>query len=159
VSFLILFHWLAATHLGLAMRDSTWAFAIVEVVHLLSLALFGGSILFVDMRLLGFSFTSQPAPRVMRELLPLTGGGVIVMFLTGALLLSSGPMRYYYNTPFRIKMWLFFIAVALHFVLQTQVARIAPEMYRSTSLQKAGAMLSLLLWAGVGISGRAIGYF
>lgn len=159
MSFLSFFHWLAATHLGIAMRDSTWAFAIVEIVHLLSLAVFGGAILFVNMRLLGVNFTSQPAPRVMQELMPLAIGGVIVMFVTGTLLLSSGPMRYYYNTPFRFKMYLFFIALVFHFVLQARVARIDVEKFHPTALLKAAALLSMFLWAGVGVSGRAIGYF
>jgi hypothetical protein len=39
------FHWLAQTHIGVVMRDSTWAFAIVEIGHLIALAVFGGAIL------------------------------------------------------------------------------------------------------------------
>ena len=141
------------------MRDSTWAFAIVEIIHLIALAFFGGSILFVDLRLLGLNFTSQPAGRIAREFLPITLGGVSVMFISGALLLSSRPMRYYYNTPFRIKMWLFFIAVIVHFVLQVGMSRQNTGPDRSPAWLKAVAVLSLLLWSGVGISGRAIGYF
>jgi len=87
MSFLPLFHWLAHTHIGIAMRDATWAFAIVEVVHLIALAMSGGAILLLDLRLMGVGLTSQPASEVAREFLPLTLGGVVVMFLTGLLLL------------------------------------------------------------------------
>jgi len=159
MSFLSFFHWLAQTHIGIAMRDATWAFAIVEIVHLVALAIFGGAILLLDLRLMGLGFTSQPAPHVAREFLPITAGGAIVMFLTGSLLLASGPMRYYYNTPFRIKMWLFLFAVIVHFILQIKVARRDTTHERTTPGQRAAAFLSLFLWAGIGIAGRAIGYF
>lgn len=157
--FLPLFHWLAETHIGIAMRDSTWAFAIVEIIHLIALAFFGGAILFFDLRLLGLGFGWRSSVRIAREFLPITIGGVAVMFVSGALLLSSGPMRYYYNTPFRIKMWLFFIALAFHFTLQIRVSRQDIELKHSSIWYKTAAVISLLLWSGIGISGRAIGYF
>jgi hypothetical protein len=159
MSFLPLFHWLAQTHIGISMRDATWAFAIVEIVHLIALAIFGGAVLLLDLRLMGIGFTSQSASRVAREFLPITLGGIAVMFLTGTLLLASGPMRYYYNTPFRIKMWLFFFAVIVHFTLQIKVARRNRTQDRATLGQKAAGAISLLLWSSIGIAGRAIGYF
>src|ERR1700723_3372462 len=136
MSALKLFHWLAQTHIGIAMRDSTWAFAIVEIGHLIALAVFGGAVLLLDLRLLGFAFTAQPASRVAREFLSITVAGAIVMFLTGSLLLASGPMRYYYNTPFRIKMGLFLIALFFHFILQIKVARQSPQQDQSTPGRK-----------------------
>jgi hypothetical protein len=159
MSFLPFFHWLAHTPLGIAMRDSTWGFAIVEIGHLITLAVFGGAILFVDLRLLGWALPSYPAPLVAREFLPITLGGVIVMFASGFLLLASGPMRYYYNTPFRVKMGLFFIALIFHFAMQISIARRDPQSDRETIWRKGAAALSLALWAAIGISGRAIGYF
>jgi hypothetical protein len=139
-------HWLGHTHIGIAMRDATWAFAIVEIVHLIALAFFGGAILFVDLRFLGIGFTSQTAPQV-------------VMIISGLLLLSSGPMRYYENTPFRIKMWLFFTALIVHFALQISVSRQVGRPTGRAFWHKTAAITSLVLWSGVGISGRAIGYF
>ncbi len=159
MSFLPFFHWLSLTGIGIAMRDSTWAFAIVEIVHLVALAIFGGAILMLDLRFLGFGFTSQPAPQVARSFLPITATGLLVLFITGALLLASGPMRYFYNTPFRIKMWLFFIAVIFHFVLQVKVARRDPAVDVTTAGRKAAGALSMLLWASIAIAGRAVGYF
>ena len=158
MSFLAFFHWLAQTRIGLLMRDSTWGFAIVEIGHLLAIAIFGGAILLVDLRMMGFGFKTQPVSRVARELLPLTAGGVIVLAISGALLLASGPMRYYYNPAFRIKMLLFFIALIFHFVLQVRAARTTGERDKSSPLRKVAAILSLALWLSIGLAGRAIGY-
>jgi hypothetical protein len=159
MSTLIFFHWLAHTHIGIAMRDSTWGFAVVEILHLLALAIFGGSVLLVDIRLLGFGFKTQSAPQIAREFLPLTIGGVVAMFLSGSLLLASGPMRYYYNPAFRIKMWLFVIAAFFHFILQTRVARQGSQRDHSALWLKTAATTSLILWLSIGLAGRAIGYF
>ena len=155
MSTLALFHWLAKSTVGVAMRDSTWSFAIVEIVHLIALAIFGGAVLLVDLRLLGRIFKTQPVAQVARELLPISVGGVIVMLISGTLLVASGPMRYYYNPAFRIKMWLFLSALPVHFVLQVVSAR---KEGQEAAWQKFGAVASLLLWLSIGLAGRAIGF-
>lgn len=155
MSTIIFFHWLAKTTIGVAMRDSTWGFAIVEIVHLLALALFGGAVLLVDVRILGRGLKTQPVAQVARQFLPIAVGGVSVMLLSGVLLVASGPMRYFYNPAFRIKMWLFLAALVTHFLLQTVTARRESQV---ALWQKAGAVLSLLLWLSIGLAGRAIGF-
>lgn len=156
MSLLKLCHWLAATRLGILMRDSTWDFAIVEVVHLLALAVFGGAVLLVNLRFLNLAFKTQPISRVARELLPLTAGGVVVMVVTGFLLVANGPVRYYYNPAFRLKMILFVVALVVHFSLQLNLIYRVPNTV--SKLNKTGALLSLLLWLSIGVAGRAIGY-
>jgi len=156
--FLEFCHWLAKSHIGVIMRDSTWGFAIVEIGHLLALAIFGGAVLLVDLRFLGLGFRTQSKSQVARELLPLTVGGVILMFVSGFLLMANGPIRYYYNPAFRLKMCLFFLALCFHFILQTRVARQTLKGEDNSRWLKAGAIVSLVLWFSIGLAGRAIGY-
>jgi len=151
-------HWLGRTHLGLFMRNSTYAFAVVEIGHLLALALFGGAILLVDLRFLGLAFKLQPASQVARELLPLTAGGLLAMSLTGFLLFMGGTMRYYHNPAFRLKMLLFVVALIFHFTLQVRVARRVGAQEQSSRWLKVGSVASLILWFTIGLAGRAIGY-
>jgi len=159
VRFLVaLSHWLGQTHLGVFIRDSSYAFAAIEMLHLLALAIFGGSIILVDLRFLNLGFKTQTAPAVARELLPLTIGGVIAMAISGVLMYAGGPMRYFHNPAFQLKMVLFVIALAIHFPLQMVAARsleVAPARQR---LFQAAAVTSLLLWFAIGFSGRVIGY-
>lgn len=65
-----LFHWLEDTSIGAAIRDSLWLFPVIEAVHLLALALMGGAILVVDLRLLGFGLTSQPVAALAKNIQP-----------------------------------------------------------------------------------------
>jgi hypothetical protein len=140
------------------MRDSTYGFAIIEIGHLLALAVFGGAILLVDLRFLDLGFKMQPTAQVARELLPLTLGGVTVMFLTGFLLFMGGTVRYYHNPAFRLKIVLFFTALVFHFILQVRVARQRPVQQKTSLWLKVCAVVSLLLWLTIGLAGRAIGY-
>jgi uncharacterized membrane protein len=158
VNFLAFCRWLANTPLGVTMRDSTWDFAIVEIGHLLAMAIFGGAVLLMDLRCLGLGFRNQPAGQVARELLPLTGGGVVVMLVSGILLVANGPVRYYYNPAFRIKMVLFVVAIFVHFLFQIAIARKSAQREKEPSWLKLAAACSLLLWLSIGIAGRAIGY-
>lgn len=151
-------HWIGRTHLGIFMRDSTYAFAAVEIFHLLALAVFGGAILLVNLRFLGVAFKSQPSSQVARELLPLTVGGVIAMFLSGFLLFMGGSMRYYHNPAFQLKMLLFCVALVFHFLLQVRVTRWPPELRRNSAWLRLGSVVSLVLWLAIGLAGRAIGY-
>jgi hypothetical protein len=150
--------WLANTPLGITMRDSTWDFAIVEIGHLLAMAVFGGAVLLVDLRCLGLGFRNQPVGQVARELLPLTGGGVMVMLVSGVLLVANGPVRYYYNPAFRIKMALFVVAIFVHFFFQIALTRRSAQREKEPVWLKLTAAFSLFLWFSIGVAGRAIGY-
>jgi hypothetical protein len=151
-------HWLSRTHISHIMRDSTHGFAVVEMGHLLALAIFGGAVLLVDLRFLGWCFKLQPIGEIARQLLPLTVGGVAVMSVTGFALFLGGPVRYYHNPAFQLKMVLFVVALLFHFALQIGASLQDDDKTRPTALLKVGAALSLLLWLVIGLAGRAIGY-
>jgi uncharacterized membrane protein len=155
MSALNLFHWIAHTSLGVALRDSTWAFAAIEVVHLLALALFGGAVLLVDLRFLGVGMKTQSITEVVRGLAPQLIGGLSVMVVTGVLMVWSGPMRYYYNTAFRAKMGLFLVGALLQFIIHAAATRRDSETLRWS---KGAAILSIAIWLSVALAGRAIGY-
>lgn len=157
--FLVSFnHWLASTHLGIFMRDSTYAFPVVEIVHLLGLAIFGGGILLVDLRFLDLGLRTQSASTVARELIPITAGGVLAMSISGLLMYAGGPLRYYHNPAFQLKIALFVVALIVHFGLQISVSRRVSDDEERVRLRKVGAVVSLLLWLSIGFAGRAIGY-
>ena len=156
MSILSLFHWLAHTWLGVTLSSSTWAFAVIEIVHLLALAIFGGAVLLLDLRFFNIGFRTQSAQQVARELLPQAAGSILVLVVTGILMIASGPMRYYYNIAFRAKLTLFVVAAALQFSLQYAVAR--SDDGTALLWRRVAAAASLLLWFSVGLAGRAIGY-
>jgi hypothetical protein len=155
VSILHLFQWLGQTPLTAFMRQSTYAFALVETFHLLSLSILGGSILLVDLRLLGIGLRSQSPAVLDRELKPYLIGGLTVSIVTGSLLVSAEPMKCYYNLAFRMKMLFLALAVFFYFVVQERLFRREPGGGNLSG--KLAGIVSLLLWLSVGLAGRAIG--
>ena len=156
MSLLSFFQWLAGTRVSAAMAASKWAFAIVEMVHLLGLASLGGTILMVDLRLLGLRLRRRPAAEVARELSPLSWASLTVLVISGILLVIDGPLRYYGNAAFRLKMLLLLAAVTFSFTLHRRAVRFSSE--RVTAQARVAAVVSLVLWLSVGLAGRAIGF-
>jgi hypothetical protein len=157
MSILQLFRWLSHTPFSVFLRHSTWGFAIIETLHLLGLAALGGAILIVDLRLLGIGLRRQPISRVARELSPVLLGSLGVMLISGALLVMTGPLKYYHSPSFRLKMLFFLLAVAFYFTLHRSVVRSNADVAPS-AWSKVAAVVSLALWLGVGLAGRAIGF-
>src|ERR1043165_5708240 len=93
-----------------SLHESQYAYSIIESVHVWTLAVFFGSILMVDLRLLGLTMRKVPVSEVASRLLPWTVGGFVVMVITGLLLFSAIPLRTFQNIFFRTKMILLLLA-------------------------------------------------
>ncbi len=151
-----LFQWLGSSWLSNAIRESRWAFATIEVFHLLGLALLGGSALTLGGRILGLVVARQPVSVVARETTPVALTGLLVLLVSGTLLVADGPLRYYANVAFRAKMLLVIAAVSASVWIHRYARRIVPADRPSASL-RAAALFTLLTWFGVALAGRLIG--
>jgi hypothetical protein len=147
---------LAHSPLGHLMQTSKWGFALVETAHLIALAVLGGSVLLVDLRLLGIVLKRESAPDISRDLGRLLLGSLLLMILSGIAMLSEEAQKCYYSPAFRWKMALLATAVLFYFTLHRH-ALLRTGKGTPTLWSKAAAILSLSLWLGVGIAGRAIG--
>ena len=108
------FQWLERTSLSVAINESLWAFAVVEAIHLLALAVIGGAVLVVDLRLLGLAFQQQRVRDVARVAQPWFLGSLAAILLTGfVLFLSLAASKYYVHDYFWVKMY--FLAGAMLF--------------------------------------------
>jgi hypothetical protein len=157
MSLLPLFEWCENSAAGHAIRESLWLFPVIESVHLLALALIGGAVLVVDLRLLGLGLRNQPAPQLSRDVQPWLAGGLAVMVVSGLLLFSSEAIKCYYSTAFWTKMTFLVPAIVFTFTVRRKVA--ATEESRVRPLwSRLVALVSLTLWSVVGASGRWIGF-
>ncbi|HUC75594.1 MAG TPA: DUF6644 family protein [Vicinamibacterales bacterium] len=151
------FQWFETTTIGTAIKNSSWAFAVIESVHLLALAVIGGAVLMLDLRLLGLGLRRQPIPEVAREAQPWLVGSLIVMLITGFALFSSEATKCYYSTPFWVKMTSLALAMAFTFTVRRRVSFEGDGRVRPIVLRLV-ALVSLTLWFGVGAGGRWIGF-
>src|SRR5262245_51202589 len=153
MSLLPVFSWLGDSWVGRFMQSETWGFAIVEMVHLIGLALLGGGVLILGLRVFGVLLPEQPVATLARGLRPPMLAGLIVLLASGVLLVADGPLRYYGNAAFRVKMAILAAAILFGLRLQRRLVR-SPEISPPPRLATA---ILVLLWLGVGLAGRAIG--
>jgi hypothetical protein len=151
------FEWCDHTSIAQAIRDSRILFPVIESIHLLALAVLLGAILVLNLRLLKKVLTTQTLAAVAESLAPLTIGGLAVMIASGSLLFASEALKCYESPPFRCKMILLAAAIVFQWIVARPVTRTVPEPGRFRSA--ATALVSLILWFGVGAAGRAIGFY
>jgi hypothetical protein len=149
--------WVAGSSLSHLISTSTWAFAVIESIHLLALAVIGGAVLVVDLRLLGLGLTDQPLAKIARYAQPWFIGSWIVMIATGLLLFVSEPQKLYYSTPFAVKILCLLLATIFALTVRRKIA-LTGEGRVSPVVLKLVALVSLALWFGVGAGGRWIGF-
>ena len=152
---------LEASGVGHWMREALWAYPAVETVHIIGLALLFGSIVIVDLRLLGLGRTVS-AVAVTRNVLPWTLVGFGVAAVTGSLMFTAHAADFATLPIFLLKMTLIVLgginAAWLHVGAlknagQWEVAALPPRRVR------AAAAVSLLTWICVIACGRLLAYF
>ena len=157
MSLLAFFQWCEASGIGETIRKSSWLFPVIEAIHLLGLGVIGGAVLVVDLRLLGLGLKRQSAAELTREAQPWLIGSLALMIITGGLLFLSEAIKCYYHDAFWFKMSCLFLAIVFTFTIQRKVT-MNEETRLSPIWSKVVAVVSVLLWAGVGIGGRWIGF-
>jgi hypothetical protein len=154
-SLLPLFNWADASWLSHEIRRSTWQFAVFEMIHLLGLTMVLGSLMVLDLRLFGVGMRRLRAAELARDLSAWMLSGLAVVLLSGVLLFFGEPMKLYASPWFHVKMALLAAAILFQFTI---FRSIASRRGGSPILNKIGGTVSLILWFGVGLAGRGIGF-
>lgn len=147
---------LELTWLGRVMADSIWLFPVVEAGHLLGLAALGGSILVMDLRLLGFGLQDRSAAYVLGQVRPFFLGALATMFATGIPLFLSEAVKCYWSTAFWVKMGA--LALALVFTLVVRNRLIRRETGLRSWQESVLGICSISVWFTVAAAGRWIGF-
>ncbi|WP_225783621.1 DUF2214 domain-containing protein [Xenophilus sp. Marseille-Q4582] len=143
---------------GRWLQGSGTAYLFVNTVHLLGLALLLGAIVPLDLRLAG-GLRGEGLPLLARALSRTAAAGLALALPTGLWLFSVRPVDYADNPAFLYKLALLFLAL-----LNVAWQHAAPG-WRAvlggappTAGVRWRARLSLLLWLGVLLAGRWIGF-
>lgn len=108
---------------GKPIKDSVWAFAQIEVGHLLALAVLGGTSLLMNLRLLGVGLTDEPPRELHRNLAAWTWAGVVVILVTGVLMGAANAERLYTSEAFTAKMIGLAAGIIMTFAITLPAAR------------------------------------
>jgi hypothetical protein len=153
--------WLHDSSYGTLVRESTWGEPLIETIHVLTLTVFLGFVILLDLRLLDLVLRRSPVSLVFRQLNPWLFGSFAVMLVTGISLFAGDPVLFYATIFFKLKM-LMLLAAALNVVVfNLTLGRRLPQ-WDSLPVTPTGAkltgVLSLVLWISVVACGRGIAY-
>ena len=158
----MLFEWADANLPGAAaIRESSYGFSILLTFHVVFICLFLGSVIMMDLRLVGLGPRRTPFSQVQKGLFPWQMLGMALASISGAALLYIQPMNYYGKGFFWTKLGLMVLAglnaQIFHATTYRSVAAWDIKAVTPRGAQLAG-VLSLVLWAGVLVSGRLVAY-
>jgi Family of unknown function (DUF6644) len=153
--------WLSDTNFSTALREDPYPYPVLSVIHVFSIALFGGMIALGNLRVLGYTMRDVPVSQVIDQFRAWKWTGFAILAVTGVFLTLSEPLDLYDNAYF----WLSLVLLALvglnawvfHSGIYRRVsdwdtAQIAPPPARRW------AWVSLFLWIALVFAGRLIAF-
>jgi hypothetical protein len=151
------FEWLETSALGAFVKDQAATFAIIEAVHLMGLALLGGTVLAQDLRLLNVVMRDVPSNMVTEQAHRWFKVGLCILVLTGVPMLAGVATKCYHNPFYWTKMIALAIGILFVFTLKQPLLRGDHAALKPMTL-KLLALASLSIWTLVAASGRWIGF-
>jgi len=136
------------------LNANEWAFPLTECFHITSFALSIGTIMLVDLRLLGLALKRASPAQLVKDTSIWTLVGLIIVIFSGLLIFSSDPLRYTYNSGFQWKMIALVVAILFNYTIHRKVAISGA----SDGTQKLVGALSVLLWVLVPFGGIWISF-
>jgi hypothetical protein len=151
--------WIKYTPIGVFVRDSAWAFPVLQSLHFIGMSMLVGVVGAIDLRVLGVARGLPIHP--LHRLLPVAFTGFGINFVTGIFFFCHDPYVYAFNISFRLKMLLILVAGlnALWFQLGVfiDVDKWGPGI-EASRLAKVISALSIIIWFGVIMAGRFIAF-
>ena len=153
--------WLDTHSWSTQLHESYYMYAWIESTHVLTITVFLGMLIVIDLRMLGFAFKNVPATTIAERLDRPMMIGFTVMVITGLTLYYAIPVRTTQSVWFRLKVILL-IAAAINAFLFRAKMRASTNTWsddeKAPRRIRLGAALSLSFWTGVVFAGRAMAY-
>jgi tryptophan-rich sensory protein len=145
---------LSATAVSQFIQTTEGLIPSLQTIHIICIAVLWASALMVDLRVLGKGLRSEPLQAVADRFIPSIWICIVILLATGALLIVAEPGRTLSNPAFYLKMSSLIIAIFVTLWLRNFARGSKPV----TGLPVAAAIVSMLLWVTIIVSGRLIAY-
>jgi hypothetical protein len=151
--------WMGQSWLGVAARDVFWLFPTAEIVHFFGLCLVMGSLLLIDLRVLGFARTVSIKKVI--AFTPVAIVGLALNIVSGIVFLCAYPENYWPSAYFQLKMLAVLIgglnALWFKWAEAPRIELLADDG-DAGGRAKVVAALSLVTWIVVIVLGRFLPY-
>lgn len=157
--------WLVAlegTSVARSLRDSVWVYPLVNAGHILGISLLIGSIIPLDLRLLG-AWRSQALAPLWQVLTRTAAVGLAIAIVFGVLLFATRASEYAASSFFLAKIGIVCAAIvnaaALRVVAPPVTSWVQPVGVLPSRRIRLAAGFSLIAWLAALTLGRLVGYF
>jgi|GEM_PF-1059498 len=148
---------LAATALNAWLNGVGWIWPFVQIAHLIGMCLLIGSLIIVDLRVIGLFRGASLAGTLAFQ--KIAAFGLLVNMTTGALFVLGDPARYLSNPVFRIKLSLLALAAVNIAFFHAWASRGSGDGRLRQPYAALSAGLSLMIWFSVIAAGRLMASF
>ena len=150
-------HWLEKTPVAIFVSQSPGGFSGLLMIHVGAAVIVFGMIVVVDLRLLGLASKGCSVTDLCREALPWTWTAFIISAITGVMLFTGQPVKYFANYAFQAKVALMALAGINMLVFQFMTIRGVSHWNRNARMPVAAKLagaISLTCWIAVVAYGR-----
>jgi uncharacterized membrane protein len=144
--------WLQENSLIAVINGTAWTAAAVEIVHYFSMFILVGSMVIVDLRVLGLVARRQDPTLLAARLFNWMWISLLFNFLSGFFMFAGSATAYYRNDIFYDKVAVVLLAIAVSFIVQQKV-RSWTQLPAMPAWAKLMAVVSIGLWIGAIIAG------
>ncbi len=152
--------WLSNTGLSQGIRNVSFIVPLMQTIHILGIAAVMGTVVLIDLRVLGLAVRSQSVQGMVQRLLPPMWTALVILLLSGGALVMAEPNRSVVNPAFQAKMVMLLAVVALTLLLTRSLR--AQESVGSEPVRagpaKMIAAVSIAIWIAIIFAGRFIAY-
>jgi hypothetical protein len=131
------------------LNNNEWSFPLFECIHIAMFAMSVGTIALIDLRLLGLGMQRQTAAQLLKDTWVWTMTGLVIVIMSGIVIFTTDPLRYYYNWSFRYKCIALTIAIIYNYTIHRKAAMSDSPGF---GVKLAGGF-SLLLWISIVFAG------
>ena len=154
--------WLSTTAPSVFIQEhNAWAIPAIQSIHIVGIAMVMGSVLMIDLRILGWAGSDQTLGQTTRRFGPWLTGSLWLLLATGILMVIGEPVRELVTFSFWLKMGLVAVGTVVAVVFQVALRR-HEQRWENTLVgqpsTKVLAVLTFLIWASIIVLGRLIAY-
>ena len=146
----MVFRWIEASSLAEAIRQSSWLYPFIEIIHILGIVLVAGSAILFDIQLL--SRIRKPVIE-NRYLLSWSKRGLLLAIPSGILLFTTNALALSRDPIFGLKLLLLFLALINAWIFHIRVYLPAKR-----TAARYHAIVSIILWISIISCGRLLAY-
>ena len=154
--------WLSTTLPSVFIQEhNSWVIPTIQSIHIVGIALVMGSVLMIDLRILGWAGMDQTLRQTTNRFGPWLTGSLWLLLVTGILMVIGEPVRELMTFSFRLKMALVAVGTLVAAIFQITLRR-NEQQWEETLVHhpsmKGLTILTFLVWACIIVLGRLIAY-